>query len=141
MQNHPDTCLEMMSEDTIYQTDQITPANEEVKIIDFTVEPYQDKRRVKVNFRLSYFQEPPSATISLLGIDGEEITSVDVVNIIRPENEVTLHIPASQVKQGNFTVEICLFHLGEGGTEGDDEGKTNLSPHTLTSRKATFTIQ
>lgn len=141
MQNHPDTCLELMNEDTFFQTDQITPADEEVKIIDFTAEPYQDKRRVKVNFRLSYFQEPPSATISLLGIEGEELTSVDVVNIIRPENEVTLHIPASQVKQGNYQVKITLLHLGEGGTEGNDEGKTNLSPHTLTSRKTTFTIQ
>lgn len=131
----------MMTEDTIFQTDQITPADEEVKIIDFTAEPYQDNRRVKITFRLSYFQEPPSASISLLGIEGEELTCVDVVNIIQPENEVTLHIPAARVKQGNYQVEITLIHLGEGGTGGDDDGKTNLSSHTLTSRKTTFTIQ
>ena len=129
-----------MNDDTFFQADQITPADSEVTIIDFFAEPYQDRSRVKINFRLSYFQEPPNAAISLSSIDGEEITSVDVVNITHPDNEVTLHIPKSQALQTEFQVELKLFRLVEHKALGDDKGQISLTTETLKSSTITFAI-
>jgi hypothetical protein len=130
-----------MNNNTFIHSDQITSADNDVEIIDFSAEPYQDQRRVKVNFRLSYFQEPPNATLVLRDDDGEEIASVEVVNIIHPENEITLHIPPSQVCQGEYHIEITLFHLEEVAVEGQGDGEAELNTQTLTSRRTTFTFQ
>lgn len=130
-----------MNNNTFLPSDQITSADNDLEIIDFSAEPYQDQRRVKVNFRLSYFQKPPNATLVLREDDGEEIASVEVVNIIHPENEITLHIPPSQVSQGEYHIEITLFHLEEVAVEGQGDGEAELNTQTLTSRRTTFTFQ
>ena len=130
-----------MSDDTFFQTDQITPADREVTIVDFIAEPYQDRSRVKINFRLSYFQDPPNAAITLSSIDGEEITSVDVVNITHPDNEVTLHIPKSQAQKTEYQVELRLFKLVERKAQGEEEGQISLTTENLKSSTITFAIQ
>lgn len=130
-----------MNEGAFFQADQISPADSEIEIIEFTVEPYQDHRRLKVNFRLSYFQDPPSASIALFGREGEEITSVDVVNIHQPDNEITLHIPKSSVRKGEFRVQLTLFNLSEREAQPEEEGEIRLTTQNISTRSITFTLQ
>ena len=130
-----------MNGDAFFRTDQITPADNEIEIIDLIAEPYQDHRRVKINFRLSFFQEPPNAAITLYGVDGEKIASVDLVNLIEPENEITLHIPKSQSKVGEYQVQLNLFKLGERKARAGEEGEVKLTTQSLTSRSVSFVIK
>ena len=127
-----------MSEEPFFQADQITPADGELEIIDFLAEPYADQRRIKVTFRLSFFQEPPNAAISLLDEQGEVITSVDLVNITHPENEITLHIPRSVNSAGEFQLELTLFKLEEREAQPDEKGEVKLTTLKLSSQRIPF---
>jgi len=129
-----------MNQEIPYQTDQIKPANSQVEIIELTAVPYGDHRRVKINFRLSLFQDPPNAAISLFGVEGEELASVNVVNIFQPENEVTLHIPKSRAMKGEYRVKLTLFELEERKAREDEAGEVRLMTNTLSSRDITFTL-
>ncbi|HDD54827.1 MAG TPA: hypothetical protein ENG59_01115 [Chloroflexi bacterium] len=130
-----------MNEDTFFQSDQITPADSDVEIVDFRAEPYSDRARVKINFRLSFFQTPPNAAIVLLGEKGEEIASVDLVNIIQPENELTLHTPKPLPSKGEYQLELTLFNLEERKARPDETGEVKLGTQKLSSKRITFTLQ
>lgn len=130
-----------MNKDGIFSVDQIIPADSEAEIINLTAEPYEDHRRVRVTFRLSFFQEPPNAAITLFGVEGEEITSVDVLNIFQTENEVTLHIPKARGHQGEYKVELTLFKLKERKARVDEDGEVKLSTQNLSTRTIAFTLQ
>lgn len=130
-----------MDTESFFDADQIAPADGEVEIVDLSAEPFGDHRRVKVNFRLSFFQEPPNAALSLFDAEGEEITSVDVVNIFHPVNEVVLHIPKSRARLGKFRLELTLFKLGEREARADEEGEVKLTTQGLSSRAVIFTLQ
>jgi hypothetical protein len=129
-----------MTDDHFFQPDQVSPADSEIKIIDLQAEPYQDLRRIKVNFRLPYFQEPLNATITLNRMNGEVLTSVDVVNLFQPQNEVTLHIPGSKVQEGDYQVELVLFRVEEHEAESKEKGDIQLTTQLLTSRTIKFSI-
>jgi hypothetical protein len=129
-----------MTDDHFFQPDQVSPADSEIKIIDLLVEPYQDLQRVKVNFRLPYFQEPLNASITLNKMDGKELASVDVVNLIQPENEVTLHIPKPHVQDGEYQVELVLFRVENREDLGKENSDIHFNTQVLTSRTVTFSI-
>jgi hypothetical protein len=129
-----------MNEDPLFQPDQISPADREIKIIDLQAEPYQDLRRVKVTFRLPYFQEAVNAAITLSGTDGEAITSVDVVNLIQSENEVTLHFPGSKAQAGDYQVDLVLFQIIETDIQQEKNGDIQLITKNLKTRKVSFSI-
>jgi hypothetical protein len=127
-----------MSEEPFFRADQITAADGKLEIIDFQAEPYADQRRIKVTFRLSFFQEPPNAAISLFDHQGVVITTVDLVNITDPENEITLHIPRSVNSNGEFELELTLFKLEEREAQPDEKGEVKLATHKLSSRRIPF---
>lgn len=130
-----------MDDENFFQSDQVTPLNGEVKILDFTAQPYQDQSRVKIRFRLSSFQRPPNAAITLWDEEGEEVTSVDVVNIFQPDNEITLHIPRSQRGKKEYQVELKVFDLSERPAQDDEKGEIKLTTKNMASSRITFTRQ
>lgn len=129
-----------MNENTLLQPDQIAPAGSDAEIVDLTVEPYADKARLKINFRLSFFQAPPNAAIALLGEGDEEIASVDLVNIIHPENEITLHIPKPLPHQGVYHLELTLFNLEERKARPDEKGEVKLETRKLSSKRIAISL-
>jgi hypothetical protein len=130
-----------MNEEPFFQSDQIAPADSEVEIVDFSAVPYADKARVKIQFRLSFFQKPPNAVISLLGEQDKEIASVDLVNITHPENEITLHIPKPLPIKGDYQLELTLFNLEECEARPDEKGEVRFTTQKLSSKIITFTLQ
>ncbi len=130
-----------MNEEPFFQSDQITPADSTVEIIEFTAQPYEDHKRINVYFRLSYFQDPPNAAIALFGINGEKLASVDVVNIFQPENEITLHIPKVIPQQGDYQVELTLFKMEERKAQADEKGEVKITTRNLQTSRITFTLQ
>ena len=130
-----------MINENFFQADQITPADRDLEILDFSVEPYPDHRRVKVIFRLSYFQTPPNAALTLQNEEGEELASVEVINIIETENEFTLHIPASHAELGKYQVKLTLFSLIEQEAGPGEKGEVSLITQNLNSKTVSFSLQ
>ena len=128
-----------MNDEHVLHADQIKP-NDDVSIIDLTADPYPDKRRVKVYFRLSFFQQPPNAAISLYGKGDEPLAYVNIVSIFNPENEVTLHIPGSRVQKGAYRVVLTLFDLKEREAREDEKGEVRLETQKLGSETINFII-
>ena len=129
-----------MDNDDFFGTDQILPTDSQVDIIELTAEPYQDRRRIKVHFRLSYFQQPPNASLVLFRGEGQEVTAVDIVNISHPDNEVTLHIPRDQAIDGEYKLELTLFKLLERESMAEQAGNIKLVTEKDISKQITFTL-
>jgi hypothetical protein len=129
-----------MNHDDFFGTDQIKPIEGEAEIIDLTAEPYQDLSRVRILFRLSYFRDPPNGSIVLSDGAGEELASVEIINISQPDNEITLHIPNHPAPQGEYQVELTLFHLHEREARGNEEGEIKLTSKKISSKRTAFTL-
>ena len=108
-----------MFEDGLFQPDQITPEGQETKVVELTAAPYNDRRRVGVTFRLSPFNSPPSARISIIDSQERELASSELINILHLESEITLHLPADGNQPGEYQVFLQLFRLEDDETEAD----------------------
>ena len=123
------------------QPDQILPEDQETDILEITAEPYPDKRRIKVLFRLSSFASAPNASITLTNEDDQLLVSANVVNIFNPENEITLHLPENKNQPGEYSVTLELFSLVEEETGAEDGPKVTLNQTNFKSRSCSFTLQ
>ena len=123
------------------QPDQILPENQDTDILEITTEPYPDKRRIKVLFRLSSFASAPNVSIKLTNEDNEILVTANMVNIFNPENEITLHLPAKKNQPGKYTVDLELFSLTEEETDAEDGPKVKLKQTNLKTRSCSFSLQ
>ena len=130
-----------MFENQSIQPDQILPENQEADILEITIEPYPDKRRIKVLFRLSSFSSAPNVSINLTNEDNEILVTANMVNIFNPENEITLHLPANKNQPGEYTVTLELFSLKEEETGAEDEPKVTLKQTNIKTRSCSFSLQ
>ena len=82
---------------------------EETKIISLTAEPYEDRRRVRVNIEMSPFEIRPHLEVNLTDTDGEEISTASFVEPMTFKLEFTLHL-RRQPADGPLDVEARLFY-------------------------------
>lgn len=72
----------------------------EIRFIRLAAEPYPDGRRVRVNFALTPFLQPPNIVLSILDSAGEEVAHASIIEAIEDETSFTLHLrrpsPGSQ---------------------------------------------
>jgi len=123
------------------QPDQILPNTQETDILDITAEPYPDKRRIKVLFRLSSFASAPNVSITLVNEINELLVTANMGNIIIPENEITLHVPVNKNQPGKYTVTLELFSLTEEETTAEDGPKVKLKQTNIKTRSCSFSLQ
>lgn len=130
-----------MFDNQYIQSDQILPKNQEADILEITAEPYPDKRRIKILFRLSSFSSAPNVSITLTNEDNEILVTANMVNIFNPENEITLHLPINTNQPGEFTVNLELFSLKEEETGAEEGPKVILKQTNTKSNSCSFTLQ
>lgn len=123
------------------QPDQILPESQETDILELRAEPYPDKRRIKILFRLSSFSAAPNAEVSLVNAENEPLVSANLVNIFSTENEITLHLPAKKNQPGDYTVTLDVFSLVEEEIEDGDGPQVRLEQSNLKTRSCTFSLQ
>jgi hypothetical protein len=130
-----------MFENQFIQPDQILPENQDTDILEIAAEPYPDKRRIKVLFRLSSFNSPPNISIILSNENGDNLAAAKLVNIFNPENEITLHIPATMNRPGVYTVKLVLFSIKEEEKAGKDGPTIELKETNIKSSSCSFILQ
>ena len=81
----------------------------EVRIRDFTAEPYPDGRRVRVNLDLTPFQQRPSIEVIMQDQDGEEVASVSVVEPMNWRIEFTMHVRRDPPR-GKYSLVARLYY-------------------------------
>ena len=123
------------------QPDQILPESQETEILELTAEPYPDKRRIKILFRLSSFSSAPNVSINLTNENNEILVTANMVNIFNPENEINLHLPANKNQPGDYYVTLDLFYLTEEKTDTEDGPKVTLKQTNIKTRSCSFSLQ
>lgn len=81
-----------------------------VKIEDFRVDPYPDRFRVKVNLKLTPFQERPNLAITARRSDGLQVSDLDVIATMHYDNEFTMHIRGINNPAGDYTLTAELYY-------------------------------
>ena len=130
-----------MFDNQFIQPDQVLPENQDTDILEITADPYPDKRRIRVLFRLSSFLTPPNVSVTLANEDGENLVVAKMVNILSLENEITLHIPVNKNQPGEYIVNLELFFLSEEEKADENGPKVELIEANNKSSSCSFTLQ
>lgn len=99
----------------------------EVRIKDLRAEPWPDNRRLRVYLEITPFQARPSGEIILLDADGEEISSISIIETIDPKMEFTLHIRGEETI-GEYSLKATVFYLEEIDEPVANEGSPPIQP-------------
>jgi hypothetical protein len=82
---------------------------EEVRIRDLRVEPWSDRRRVKVYLEVDPFQKRPNLDVAILDGEGQEISDISLIETMSRKMEFTMHLreesPGSQ-----YTIKAVLYY-------------------------------
>ncbi len=83
---------------------------DKIRIESFSAEPYRDGFRVKVNLKLTPFQERPNLVIAAHRDDGLQVSDLDVIATMHYENEFTMHIRGLDDPVGSYTMSAELYY-------------------------------
>jgi hypothetical protein len=76
------------------------------------VEPYPDRRRVRLRVRLGRFEKPPDIEIEILNAEGERIAEASVIEVQESVFELTLHLRGLE-NEGSFRAAASIRHRDE----------------------------
>jgi hypothetical protein len=116
----------------------------EVRIQALKVDPYPDGRRLRVLLELDPFQKRPNADLILLDADGDELSSVYIIQSMTRRMELVMHLrrPAS----GLLTLQVELYYgslpepvTGEAGP-ASAAGPFEIERQVVDTRQVTFEI-
>jgi hypothetical protein len=92
----------------------------DVRIREFTANPYPESTRVKIYLELTPFQKRPSAEVYIEALDGEVVSSASIIETVNRKMEMTLHIRGEQ-RSGPHQVVAQVFY----DDEPDDSNGSN----------------
>ena len=81
-----------------------------VRIEELVAAPYNDRFRVKVNLKLTPFQERPNLLIVARRSDGLAVSDLDVIATMHFENEFTMHIRGLDDPTGDYKLTAELYY-------------------------------
>jgi hypothetical protein len=91
--------------------DEIPLPPEEVRILNFTADPYPDGKRVRLFLELTPFQKKPSGDIIVIDPSDHQVASTSFVEAVTSKFEMTVHLRAE--KAGEFTAAATLYYTEE----------------------------
>ena len=81
-----------------------------IRIEEIQAAPYRDRFRVKVNLKLTPFQERPNLAITACRADGLQVSDLDVIATMHYDNEFTMHIRGIDEPEGDYTLSAELYY-------------------------------
>lgn len=97
---------------------------EEMAVRSLVVKPYQDGRRVAIDFEITPFQKRPNLEIEVRNQEGQLVSTFSVVEAIEHKMSFTLHL-REKSPGGEYVLNMELFYTDlspldeEEGTIGD----------------------
>jgi hypothetical protein len=113
---------------------------DEVRIRDFTVEPYPDGKRLRLMIDLTPFLKPPSSEIFITDQYGELAATANIIEIVDPQLQLTIHLRIPD-PQGLFTARVLIFYTQD--LDEVTDGDQIIAPPTrqvVDQSECTFSI-
>lgn len=82
---------------------------EEVRILDLSVEPYTDAKRVRVNLEMTPFLTRPHIDLVILDPNSAEAAAASIVEPMAWKQEFTLHLRTAW-QAGEYKLLVRLFY-------------------------------
>ena len=82
---------------------------EDVRLINFTAQPYPDGKRVRVMAEATPFQVRPWIEITMSDADGDEVAYANIVEPMNYKVEITMHIRRADPR-GKYSLAARLFY-------------------------------
>ena len=99
-----------------------------VKIEQLDATPYRDRFRVKVNLKLTPFQERPNLLITARRADGKLVSDLDVIATMHFDNEFTMHIRGLDEPSGDYTLRAELYYESRNPPQDAAEANFQIAP-------------
>ena len=82
---------------------------EKTRILDLSVEPYPDAKRVRVNLEMTPFLVRPHLDLVILDPSGAESAVVSIIEPMRWKQEFTVHLRTER-QAGKYKILMRLFY-------------------------------
>ena len=83
---------------------------DKIRIEAFTASPYADGIRVKVNLKITPFQERPNLVVVAHRDDGPRVSDLDIIATMHYDNEFTMHIRGVDDPVGSYIMTAELYY-------------------------------
>ncbi len=94
---------------TFVDSQEIPLPRNEVRLRGLTVTPLADRRRVRVDIRITPFLERPNLEVVLVAPGGEAVSKVSVVETDSANLSITMHL-RSEPQPGEYAVRSALSY-------------------------------
>ena len=85
---------------------------DEVRIRDLQVEPYPDRKRLRLFLELTPFQKPPSGEVFITDLLGNQVATASIIEAIEAKMQLTLHLRIPDPR-GEFTARVIIFYSAD----------------------------
>lgn len=92
---------------------------DEVRIEEFSVDPYPDQRRIRVKMLLTPFQKRPHVEIFILSSEGARLSEVSILESLTKNIELTMHLRSAQ-PAGEYQIKAIVYYPRESELEEAD---------------------
>lgn len=96
----------------------LPPEDVRIKSLNAVFQP--KGRMFKILLELDPFQKPPNVDLSIVDDDGNELTSVSIIEAIQPKIELMMHV-RNQLSGNKCTLTASLFYSNLMDSIGDIE--------------------
>lgn len=112
---------------------------DKVEIRTLTASPYEDGRRVAVDFEITPFQQRPNIEITVTNQEDSQVSTFSVVEAIENQMSFTLHLREAN-PGGRYHLHMQVFYTDmESLEEGDD--KSLIKDILLENKQVVATAQ
>ena len=118
--------------DILFQDPEEIPLpKQEVRIKALKADPWPDGQRVRVYVETDPFQYRPNLDLTILGADGSEISSINIIESITRKMEMTMHV-REPVEAGSCQLRVSLYYYQE--VEGSEDPQPVLNEPMVVDR-------
>lgn len=115
---------------------------DEVKIRSLKAAPYEDHRRVAVEFEITPFEEKPNIEISVTNAEGRTVATFSVLEAIENRMSFTMHLREPN-PIGAYTLKMLVYYTDLSALEDEKTPIKDLLLDTkkvVTEAEASFSI-
>ncbi len=119
---------------------------EEVRIRNLQAIPRPDGQRINVEIEITPFQRKPNVELMILNAEGQDLSSLNVVEAIDFKMDFTMHIRGSR-KPGEYVLKARVFYAAieeQEAAEGEEVASGELlkkASKDVDSRSVDFKIE
>ncbi len=129
----------MMEDISLTNPDDIPRPPNEVEILSFHAQPYEDGTRVLISLTFTPFQQNPSADVHVFDQNGDQVANANIIETIVPETEITIHL-RQQEPQGQYRVTAEAYYLQHELPEEETETVKKPEKTIIGHAETTFVI-